>query len=214
MIYRARTLVPMSSPPVEDGAVAVRGPSVAAAGPWADVRREFPTDEVTDLGEVALLPGFVNAHCHLDYSGLRHAILPPKNFAEWVGRINALKRCMDADDYLAAIARGFPRTGALGHDDDPQRRVVPRADVEDAPAAVAHLVVLRDDRRAPRHAHRGTRRRGTAVFSGGRAGTRPGGLARRHGAQPARALHRVRRALPARAGVRAGPRHALDDAPR
>ena len=114
MIYRACTLVPMSSPPVEDGAVAVRGPFVAAAGRWADVRREFPTDEVTDLGEVALLPGFINAHCHLDYSGLRHAILPPKNFAEWVGRINALKRCMDADDYLAAIARGFREQARWG----------------------------------------------------------------------------------------------------
>ena len=114
MIYRARHLVPMSSPPVEDGAVAVQGEFIAAAGPWADVRREFPTDEVTDLGEVALLPGFINAHCHLDYSGLRHAILPPKGFAEWVGRINALKRCMDADDYLAAIAKGFREQARWG----------------------------------------------------------------------------------------------------
>ena len=114
MIYRARTLVPMAAPPVEDGAVAVRGECIAAAGRWADVRREFPTDEVVDLGEVALLPGFINAHCHLDYSGLRHAILPPKSFAEWVGRINALKRCMDADDYLAAIARGFREQARWG----------------------------------------------------------------------------------------------------
>ncbi len=114
MIYRARHLVPMSSPPVEDGAVAVRGEFIAAAGRWADVRREFPTDEVADLGEVALLPGFINAHCHLDYSGLRHAILPPKSFAEWIGRINALKRCMDDDDYLAAIARGFREQARWG----------------------------------------------------------------------------------------------------
>ncbi len=113
-IYRARHLVPMSSPPVEDGAVAVRGDTVAAAGRWADVRREFPTDDAVDLGEVALLPGLINAHCHLDYSGLRHAILPPKNFAEWVGRINALKRTMDADDYLAAIAKGFREQARWG----------------------------------------------------------------------------------------------------
>ena len=113
-IYRARHLVPMSSPPVEDGAVAVQGDTVAAAGRWADVRREFPTEDTTDLGEVALLPGLINAHCHLDYSGLRHAILPPKNFAEWVGRINALKRTMDADDYLAAIARGFREQARWG----------------------------------------------------------------------------------------------------
>ena len=54
-----------------------------------------------------MTPGLVNAHCHLDYSTMRHAILPPTSFAEWVGRINALKRTMEQEDYLAAIARGF-----------------------------------------------------------------------------------------------------------
>ena len=54
-----------------------------------------------------LVPGFINAHCHLDYSTLRHAILPPASFSEWIGRINALKRQLDEEDYLAAIARGF-----------------------------------------------------------------------------------------------------------
>ncbi len=107
MIYRARHLVTMDGPPVEDGAVLVRGESVAAAGRWADLRRDLPGEPTTDLGEVVLLPGFVNPHCHLDYSTLRHAILPPRHFSEWVGRINALKRTLDPDDYLAAIAHGF-----------------------------------------------------------------------------------------------------------
>ena len=107
MLYRCQHLVTMDGPPLQDGGVVVRGTTVAAAGHWADVRREFPDEEAEDLGAVTLLPGFVNAHCHLDYSTLRHAILPPKNFSEWVGRINALKRTLDQDDYLAAIARGF-----------------------------------------------------------------------------------------------------------
>ena len=104
----------MDGPPVENGAVAVRGEFIAAAGAWADVRREFPGEPVTDLGEQTLLPGFINAHCHLDYSTLRHAILPPRNFSEWVGRINALKRTLDEEDYLAAIARGFAESARWG----------------------------------------------------------------------------------------------------
>lgn len=107
MIYRSQHLVTMHEPPIKDGAVVVRGETIAAAGRWTEVRREFAEEPVEDLGEVTLLPGFVNAHCHLDYSTLRHAILPPKGFAEWVGRINALKRTLDQEDYLAAIARGF-----------------------------------------------------------------------------------------------------------
>ena len=114
MLLRARILVTMDGPPVADGAVRVRGNLVAAVGAWNDLRREFPTEETTDLGEVTLLPGFINAHCHLDYSGLRHAIMPPAGFAEWVGRLNALKRSLDADDYLAAIGRGFREYGRWG----------------------------------------------------------------------------------------------------
>ncbi len=114
MLLRARHLVPISGPPVEDGAVVVRGEFVEAAGPWADLGSGFTDEEIVDLGDVTLLPGFVNAHCHLDYSTLRHAILPPTSFAEWVGRINALKRTMEPDDYLAAIARGFREFGRWG----------------------------------------------------------------------------------------------------
>ncbi len=114
MLYRARHLVTMDGPPVEDGAVAVRGNLVAATGRWTDLRREFSGEPAEDLGDVTLLPGFVNAHCHLDYSTLRHAILPPASFAEWVGRINALKRTMAPEDYLAAIAKGFREFGRWG----------------------------------------------------------------------------------------------------
>ena len=71
MLLRARTLVTMDGPPVADGAVLVRGSTVEAVGRWEDLRREFSGEEVTDLGESTLLPGFINAHCHLDYSGLR-----------------------------------------------------------------------------------------------------------------------------------------------
>jgi cytosine/adenosine deaminase-related metal-dependent hydrolase len=107
MIYRSRILVTMDGPPIEDGAVVVRAEFIVAAGRWADIRLAFPREEITDLGEAVLLPGLINAHCHLDYSNLRHAILPPSSFTEWISRINAIKRSLDPDDYLAAIERGF-----------------------------------------------------------------------------------------------------------
>jgi cytosine/adenosine deaminase-related metal-dependent hydrolase len=107
MIYRSRILVTMDGPPIMDGAVVVRAEFIVAAGPWADLRLAFPREQITDLGETVLLPGLINAHCHLDYSNLLYAILPPRNFTEWIGRINAIKRSLDPDDYLAAIQRGF-----------------------------------------------------------------------------------------------------------
>jgi hypothetical protein len=66
-----------------------------------------PGEPVVDLRDHIVLPGLINAHCHLDYSMMRGAISPPKSFTAWVQRINALKRSLDADDYLAAIQRGI-----------------------------------------------------------------------------------------------------------
>ncbi len=106
MILKARTLVTMDGPPIEDGAVAIEGNLIVAVGRVADLA--WASDgPVIDLGEVALLPGLINAHCHLDYTMMWRAIAPPKSFTAWVQRINALKRSLDDSDYLAAIARGF-----------------------------------------------------------------------------------------------------------
>src|SRR5439155_11364233 len=116
MILRARTVITMSGPPIENGAVAVEGNRIVETGPAALVM-EHCSDAVLDLGEVVLMPGLINAHCHLDYTMMRHAIVPPKSFTAWVQRINALKRSLDSADYLAAIERGFlelKRSGTTG----------------------------------------------------------------------------------------------------
>jgi cytosine/adenosine deaminase-related metal-dependent hydrolase len=106
MILRARIVVPLDGPPIANGGVKIDGNQVVAVGPFAEIRASFEGD-VNDLGEVALMPGLINAHCHLDYTILRRAISPPKSFTAWVQRINAVKRSLGPDDYLTSIARGF-----------------------------------------------------------------------------------------------------------
>ena len=96
----------MEGPPIENGAVAVDGNTIVAVGAIDDLKW-LDIGPVIDLGEVALMPGLINAHCHLDYTMMRHAINPPKNFTQWVQRINALKRSLDSADYLNAIQKGF-----------------------------------------------------------------------------------------------------------
>ena len=106
MIYRARHVVPLIGPPIENGAVVVTGDTIAAVGPWDGIRPAW-AGETEDLGEVILMPGLINAHCHLDYTGLRGALLRPESFAAWIQRINAVKRDLSEDDFLAAIDKGF-----------------------------------------------------------------------------------------------------------
>ncbi|MBS0657981.1 MAG: amidohydrolase family protein [Verrucomicrobia bacterium] len=108
MLLRARHLLPISTPPIENGALRIRAGQIAEVGRWEDLRAVAePGEEVVDLGEQTVLPGLINAHCHLDYTGMRGAILPPESFSAWIGRINALKRELTDDDYLRAIESGF-----------------------------------------------------------------------------------------------------------
>lgn len=106
MILRARTVITNTGTPIENGAVAIAGNRIVGVGGLDEIRAAHG-GEVIDLGEQVLMPGLVNAHCHLDYTMMRRAINPQRTFTEWIIRINALKRSLDDDDYRAAIAKGF-----------------------------------------------------------------------------------------------------------
>lgn len=98
--FRARTILPVSSPPIGDGMVRIEGGKIAGVGRWDG-------SPATDLGEVVLLPGLINAHCHLDYTAMRGAILSNASFTQWLRRINKLKHALGDGEYLASIAAGF-----------------------------------------------------------------------------------------------------------
>jgi len=104
---RARLVLPLATPPVEDGMVCLENGKISHVGAWDG-------SPATDLGEVVLMPGLINAHCHLDFTSMRGAILPNTSFTQWVRRINELKRLLDDDDYLAAIAAGFEELRSHG----------------------------------------------------------------------------------------------------
>lgn len=82
-ILRARLVLPITSPPIEDGAVRIAGNRIAEVGRWKDFE---PADgeEITDLGESILLPGLINAHCHLDYTDMAGQLPPQKSFTDWI----------------------------------------------------------------------------------------------------------------------------------
>jgi cytosine/adenosine deaminase-related metal-dependent hydrolase len=90
MLIRARTVLPICSPPNEDGAVLVRGERIESVGRFSELRQS-QGDKVIDLGEAILLPGLINAHCHLDYTDMAGKLSSPKNFSDWIKAIVALK---------------------------------------------------------------------------------------------------------------------------
>lgn len=106
-LYRARHLVPMTSPVISGGGIAVREGEILAIGDWEELVAEHPGAPREDLGEVILMPGLINAHCHLDYTMMRGALFGRGSFSEWIQRLNAIRRSLDQGDYLEAIAAGL-----------------------------------------------------------------------------------------------------------
>jgi imidazolonepropionase-like amidohydrolase len=59
MILRARIVLPITAPPIEDGAVFVAGEKIQWVQPWNDVKSHI-RDKAHDLGEVILMPRMLN----------------------------------------------------------------------------------------------------------------------------------------------------------
>ena len=105
MLLRARIVLPISTPPIEDGAVLISGERIQAIGPWAELRGGYD-GEVVDLGGVVLLPGLINAHCHLDYTDMAGQLAPAKYFSDWIKAIVALKAEWSYTEFAQSWIRG------------------------------------------------------------------------------------------------------------
>ena len=61
-----------------------------------------------------LMPGLVNAHCHLDYTAMRGRIPKVRGFARWIESIGRAKRQWKALDYRSSIMAGMREALASG----------------------------------------------------------------------------------------------------
>jgi cytosine/adenosine deaminase-related metal-dependent hydrolase len=113
MIVRARIVVTMDGPLIDDGGVAISGNRIVDVGKFDEIKTRNP-GETVDLGEQALLPGLINTHCHLDYTRLRGKILSQKSFPDWIRAINAEKAKLSPNDYIASINEGFAEAKRFG----------------------------------------------------------------------------------------------------
>ena len=105
MLIRAEWVVPVSSPPIRDGAVLVEGPLIDAVGPYEELRRQIGRgEEALDLGHAIILPGLVNAHAHLIYTVFRGLEDDLTLFPWMMSAIIGPSELMDEQDfYLSAL---------------------------------------------------------------------------------------------------------------
>jgi cytosine/adenosine deaminase-related metal-dependent hydrolase len=114
MIIRARVVASMDGAPIDNGAVGISGDRIVDVGKFAEVSARYSGQKIIDLGEQVLLPGLINAHCHLDYTCLRGKIPRQKSFTDWIRAINTEKSKLSPRDYVASINEGFAEAKRFG----------------------------------------------------------------------------------------------------
>ena len=99
-VFAADWVLPVSSQPVTQGAVAICDSKIVGVGTRAQILADFPNVKPRDFGEAAILPGFVNAHTHLELTALRNFLDSAENdFPAWLLKLaTARDRRMNVAD--------------------------------------------------------------------------------------------------------------------
>ena len=84
--YRAAWICPIDQPPIKDGIIAVADGRIRAVG-----KPPVAPTGLKQLGNVAIMPGLVNAHTHLELSWLRGRVPPAARFTDWVKLLFAIR---------------------------------------------------------------------------------------------------------------------------
>jgi cytosine/adenosine deaminase-related metal-dependent hydrolase len=137
--YRASWILPINQRPIAGGTVILDRDVIRAVGPHDGGAAE-------DLGHVAILPGLVNAHTHLELSWMRGQVPPSRSMPAWAGSLIALRRQLagkadPADPIVAAVdAARRSGTSLLGDVTNSFAAYEPLLDSELSAAVFAELL--------------------------------------------------------------------------
>ena len=90
--YRAAWACPIDQPPIRDAVLEISDGVIVGIRESGAGSQESGGGQVTDLGNVVLLPGLINAHTHLELSWLRGRVPQANSFTGWVKTLFAQRR--------------------------------------------------------------------------------------------------------------------------
>ncbi|HET9342065.1 MAG TPA: amidohydrolase family protein [Candidatus Eremiobacteraceae bacterium] len=95
--------------PIRNGCVVVEGDRIVAVGPRSSLAKRALDGSTIDLGDAALLPGFINLHVHLDFDGNPDFLNAAKLIDEQTSTLLAV------DSAARALAAGVTTVRDLGN---------------------------------------------------------------------------------------------------
>ncbi len=115
VLLRVAWIVPITTPPVRDGAVLVQGNRIAAVGKADDVRHHISrSTQRYDFPDGILLPGLVNSHTHLENTHFADQLVRPQPFADWIAMMGKLVGQQTYEEALTAARDGVGMLLRLG----------------------------------------------------------------------------------------------------
>jgi len=111
-IYTASYVLPISSPPIPGGGVAVENGMITAVGSAAGLRA-LSGAKVTDLPGCVIVPGLVNAHTHLELTHFpawkvrKDLDYLPKTYVEWIRQVMKIRRALAPGEVELSVREGL-----------------------------------------------------------------------------------------------------------
>jgi cytosine/adenosine deaminase-related metal-dependent hydrolase len=107
-LYCARWVLPISTPAIADGAIAVEGQRIISVTERSALVQQFPHATIRDYGNSAIIPGLINAHSHLELTAMRGFLEnEEQDFFAWLRKLTAARLDrMSSDDLYVSAAWG------------------------------------------------------------------------------------------------------------
>jgi cytosine/adenosine deaminase-related metal-dependent hydrolase len=115
-IYSAQWVLPVSSSPIENGALAIEGSRIVGVGAREEIVKRFPDAQSEEFGEAAIIPGLVNCHSHIELTAMRGYLEDAEsNFLAWLLKLTlAREQRMTADDVRVSATWGALEAARAG----------------------------------------------------------------------------------------------------
>jgi 5-methylthioadenosine/S-adenosylhomocysteine deaminase len=100
---RFRALLALSGDPIENGELIIDD------GKIVEISTQFvngKNGDTLDLSDCLLMPGFVNAHCHLSLTALEKKFSPFPSFEDWIRALISLNSVLDDESRVRGIRAG------------------------------------------------------------------------------------------------------------
>jgi 5-methylthioadenosine/S-adenosylhomocysteine deaminase len=108
LILTAETVLPVSSKPLKNASVLISDGKIREIGKSVALRKRYKGVIERDLGNGILLPGFVNAHTHLELGWMFKRLRSFRGFTGWLGQIIKEKRAGVTDgEIVESVEEGI-----------------------------------------------------------------------------------------------------------